>query len=161
MPLLKRAFIATLCAWLAGVLCSPFVLWLAFRAHGLPRPLAGFFPGSLFFAAFYVAVVVFPTCLLVVTPLLRLLPRTSRLWHPGAAAFTGALGGPLAMYGWWLVTGGSTFARIASRFPEGKTEMIISVLVGATFGFLVARLRTVHPSPAPPSNAKAPAPSDR
>ena len=149
MPLLKRALIATLVAWFVGVLFYPWLYWISAKLHhGVNPPLSvSYFLVSSGLALFFVAVRVFPTCLLVVTPLLKLLPSTSYLWHPLVAASVGAFGGPLATYVWWcLGAGGSTYAQSAFNFPDGKAEMFTSVAVGIAFGYVVARLRAPRPN---------------
>ena len=102
------------------------------------EPMREFFQGLLFWA-FSVGVVVFPTCLIVVTPLLKLLPPSSPLRRPGIAAFIGAASGPIAMYVWAAVFLKSSFV------PDIREDAHLyfgcgSALVGATFAFTYALL---------------------
>lgn len=91
-------------------------------------------------------VVVFSTCLLMVTPLLGFLPASSKLWHPHRAAAVGAGVGPFAIF---VILSGMLFffksplhISVASFFnPLALVLALAASLAGAAFGFSYARLR--------------------
>ena len=146
---MRAAVVPATIAWLVGVLSLPLAALLvdifAAQARGEPwwhaAPLArkvsedlGYVPIMLV----AVAVVVFPTCLLVVVPLLKLLPRTSPLWQPGRAALTGAIVGPMAMYLW---SAGSELQFFVPNLLDSSQQgaAAAAALVGMTFGFQYAK----------------------
>jgi hypothetical protein len=136
----KRAILSAIIAWVVGV---TFVLATAYLTRSpsyyTAEPVREFFHGILFWA-FYVGIVAFPTCLLIVAPLLKFIPPSSGLRHPGIALLVGAASGPVAMYIW-----AALYLRRAFM-PDIREQAHLffgcaSALVGATFAFSYARFR--------------------
>ena len=97
---LSKSLLATFVAWLSGsALIMAYSYATKAASSWTATPVTDVLKG-LSILAYFVGIVVFPTCLLVVTPLLRLLPRTSLLWRPSLACTIGAIAGPIAMYLW-------------------------------------------------------------
>ena len=94
--------------------------------------------GDIVFLCFAMGVVVLPVGLLVVTPLLDFLPRTSRLWRRGWAGCVGASLGAVTMMVFHPVSRGGFHP--ASRFPEEQARLLATVAAGATFAYVGARL---------------------
>lgn len=135
---LPKSLLATLIAWLSAV-----ALMMAYSYATKPvsswtaTPVADFLKG-LSILAYFVGIVVVSTCMLVVTPLLRFLPRTSLLWSRSWAAAIGAIAGPIAMYLWT-----SGFRR-GFFVPElhDSTHLffgVCSALAGSVFAYSYAR----------------------
>ena len=152
---MRAAVVPATIAWLVGVVGYTLAsLWIAvFDAHArgaswlnavtrAGRPPADF--GYLPIVGIAVAAVVFPTCLLVVVPLLKLLPRSSPLWRPGRAALTGAIVGPVAMYVWSVGVELQFFVpNLLDHSQQGFAAA--AALVGLTFGFQYAKaIRTAR-----------------
>ncbi len=135
---LPKSLLATLIAWLSTVALIMVYSYATRSASSwTATPVADFLKG-LSILAYFVGIVVVSTCMLVVTPLLRLLPRTSLLWRPSWACVIGALAGPIAMYLWT-----SGFRR--SFFipePHDSTHLffgICSAVAGTVFAYSYAR----------------------
>lgn len=152
---MRAAVVPATIAWLVGVLGLPlaalFADLFAAQARGEPwwhaTPLARRVSEDLGYMPFMlvaVAVVVFPTCLLVVAPLLQLLPRTSPLWRPVYAALAGAIAGPVATYLWSVGVKLQFFVpNLLDRSQQGLAAA--AALVGMTFGFQYAKaIRTAR-----------------
>lgn len=134
---MKRAILPTVIAWIIGVtflmVCACLTRSESYRTS---QPVREFFQALMLFGG-AVAIVVFPTCLFVVTPLLRFLPSSSLLWRPAIASVIGAAAAPFAMYFW-----AAGYLRHAFT-PDFRDEAHLifasaSILVGATFAFLYA-----------------------
>jgi len=134
----KRAILPSIFAWIVGVtVFLTYSYMTRNRTQWTSTPPVQEFFQALMFIGSAVAIVVFPTCLLIVTPLLKLLPRSSFLWRPAIAAVVGAVTAPLAMYLWAAGFLRHTFA------PDIHNEAHLafaatSVLVGITFAFSYA-----------------------
>ena len=135
---LPKALLATFVAWLSAV-----ALIMAYSYATKPEsswtatPVADFLKG-LSIMAYFVGIVVVPTCMLVVTPLLRLLPRTSLLWRPSWACAIGAIAGPIAMYLW---TAGFRRSFFIPE-PHDSTHLFVgicSAVAGTVFAYSYAR----------------------
>ncbi len=135
---MKRAIISAVLAWIVGI---TFVLVIGYvtrsPSYYTAEPVREFFQGILFWA-YFIGIVVFPTCLLVVTPLLNLVPPSSRVREPGIALLIGAASGPIAMYIW-----AALYLRRAF-VPDIREQAHLffgcaSALIGATFAFTYAR----------------------
>lgn len=89
---LFKSFLATCAAWGVTVM-----FWV-----GIQRwTYGGHFTTTGLSLLFYsVGIVVFPSCMLVVTPLLARLPSSSPLWRPLWASLVGAIAGPPVLYLW-------------------------------------------------------------
>ena len=135
---LKNSLLATGVAWLSAVsmiiaysyVTRPASYWAA-------NPIADFFSG-LAFVGYFVGVVVIPTCLFVVTPLLCLLPSNSMMWRPSWACAFGMAVGPIAMYLWASVFRG----RLFIPEPHDSTHLMLgicSALAGGVFAYSYAR----------------------
>lgn len=142
---LSRAFASTVVTWLVSTLF--LFVWSftlgSFQIYDLP--LTRVFR-ELLVLGYLVGVAVFSTCLLIVVPCLRLLPRSSPLWLPKAAFLIGAAVGSIAVYLW--------FAGFQRKFfvPEFHdrvhVQFIVSAaLAGITFALSYSRsLRRLYPS---------------
>jgi len=131
---LSKSLLATVVAWFSAVsmiiahsyVTRPASYWAA-------NPIADFFSGVAF-VGYFVGVVVIPTCLFLVTPLLCLLPSNSIMWRPSWACAVGLIVGPIAMYLW-----ASGFrGRFFIPEPHDSTHLklgICSALTGAIFAY--------------------------
>jgi hypothetical protein len=96
----SKALLATVIAWFATVMLmvgygyatKPNPSWSATPVLDFLRDLA--------LLCYFVGIVVVPTCMLIVTPLLAFVPRTSLLWRPVWACVVAAISGPFVMYLW-------------------------------------------------------------
>jgi hypothetical protein len=133
---MKRAILSTILAWAACVVYITIDTLLNTPSNG-GSPTFMLLQKVEPITMILVAIVVFPTCLLVAAVLPRLLPPASPLWRPGIATAIGALAGPFAMYLW--------SAGMARRLfmPSWLHSFAIalavaSALAGATFAFSYA-----------------------
>ena len=142
---MKRAILSAILAWIVGI---TFVLAAAYvtqsPSYHTTEPVREFFQGILFWA-FFIGIVVFPTCLLVVTPLLKFVPHSSRLRQPCIALLIGAASGPIAMY----ICAALYLQRAFMPDFREQGHLVFGCaasLIGATFAFSYARFhRTIYP----------------
>ena len=135
---LSKSLLSTLIAWISAVAVmmaysyatKPASSWTATPVEDFLRGVA--------ILGYFVGIVVVPTCMFVVTPLLRLLPRTSLLWSPYWACAIGGIAGPIALYLW--------AAGFRGRFfipePHDSTHLffgICSGLTGVVFAYSYSR----------------------
>ena len=133
-----KSLLSTLIAWLSAI-----ALMMVYSYATKPpnswtaTPVVDFMKGAAILS-YFVGIVIFPTCMLVVTPLLRLLPKTSLLWRPSWSCAVGAITGPIAMYLW--------ACGFRTRFfvPElhDSTHLffgVCSAVAGAVFAYSYAR----------------------
>lgn len=105
---------------------------------GEPSELFGYLLCSTAITVIAVAIVVFPTCLLVAALLSKFLPLSSPLWKPRTAAAIGAIAGPFAMYLWAAACAQKMFV------PDYRNAWFLAVdsaIVGTVFAFSYARLK--------------------
>ncbi len=142
---LSRALISTVVTWLVSTL---FLFAWSFTLGSWQiqeLPLARIFR-DLLVLGYIVAVAVFPTCLLIVVPCLRFLPRSSPLWLPKVACLIGSAVGSNAVYLWFAGFKGKFFLpqfhdRVHVQF------MVAAALAGITFALSYSRsLRRLYPS---------------
>ncbi len=145
MTIPDSAIFAAFVAWLVGVAClmTNLCILASASSHVSQQPVREFF-GAIGFFGLWVGIVVFPTCLFVVTPLLKLLPRSSWIWRPKCAACIGAMAGPFAIYLWLAKL--FQLPLSLSNDPQHFTLSVTltSALVGATFAYFYARAVYSH-----------------
>jgi hypothetical protein len=132
---LRRAIVSSVIAW---VVATAFLLicGAATGADGI------WSPRSIGQASSLVGMVVFPTCLLIVAPLLKLLPDTSRFWMPHWACGLASIVGPIAMYLWTVPFAGRFFVPdLGERGPLtfASAAMCAAVAFAYTYTVGVAR----------------------
>ena len=133
---MKRAVLSSIAGWAARVLFLMGYSLLGSHELWSSEPFHDFLRGSMVFA-YFVAIVAFPTCLLLVAPLLILLPRGSALWSPHIAAVVGAVVTPFTLHLWAM---GYRRRIFAPEFHDSThvTFGIAAACVGAVFAFCYA-----------------------
>jgi hypothetical protein len=134
---MKRAILSSALAWIVGII---FLMATGYAMQSASHSTIefgwAFLQGTLYIAL-GVGVVVFPTCLVVVFPLLRLIPLSSPLLRPSIALSIGVVSGPIAMYIWAAVLSRGAF--VPNIHDEGHVFFgCASALIGATFAFSYA-----------------------
>jgi hypothetical protein len=130
---LSRALFSTTLAWMAASFFL-FVYGSAYESssvfsHSIPSVVDG-----LIVLSCYVAIVVFPTCLLIVAPVLRFLSPDSVLWRPRYACFVAPLFAVLAMWAWAVAfCGGFFIPELHDRVHVGFG--VAAILAGVTFAY--------------------------
>ncbi len=91
--------------------------------------------------SYFAAVVVFPTCLLIVVPALRYLPATSRLWQPLYACLLASVVAVFAIWAWVIAVRGRFF--IPEHYDHVHVGFgLAAVFAGVTFAYTYSvRLR--------------------
>lgn len=144
---LSKAILSTVLAW---IFATGFIsLWGIFSGPApITPPPIGEIASLLLFYGFYVGAVVFSTCLLVVVPFLRLVPKNSRLWQPLFACIAAAIASPVAIYLW-----AAAFQRhwFVPKFddPAYYGFGLTAIVAGVTFALSYSRslIRSNPPLP--------------
>lgn len=105
---LSRALLSTTLAWIAASFFL-FVYGSAFESSSVFSHSIRSIVDGLIVLSCYVALVVFPTCLLIVVPVLRLLSPDSVLWRPCCACFVAPFFAVMVMWAWAVAFSGGFF----------------------------------------------------
>jgi len=142
---LSRAFASTVVTWLVSTLFL-FVWSFTLGSWQMQELPLGRIFRELLVLGYLLAAAVFPTCLLIVVPCLRLLPRSSPLWLPKAACLIGSAVGPIAVY-IWLVGVRRQFFLPEFHDRVHVQFMVAAALAGITFALSYSRsLRRLYPT---------------
>ena len=97
---LQRSILSTVVAWFVATAFIVIYSFLVTEPSEWPSSGLGGVIREIGLLGYYVAMLVFPTCLLLVTPLLRLLPASSKLWNPRVACMVAMCVAPFGIYAW-------------------------------------------------------------
>ena len=130
---LSRALLSTTLAWLA----ASFFLFAYGTANESSsagsQPISMMFDGLIVLSC-YVAIVVFPTCLLIIVQVLRFLSPDSILWRPHYSCFVAAITSVMGIWVWSVAfCGGFFIPDLHDRVHVGFG--LAAVLAGVTFAY--------------------------
>lgn len=131
-----KSIFATFIAWLLSMAMLMVYSHLT-KSGSSSNSLVGLLTDLLFLAT-STGIVVFVTCMVIVTPLLCLLPKGSILWRPVWASIAGLILGPVAMYLWFCGATRKLFAPIV--FDSTSIFFgVCSALTGALFAYFYSK----------------------
>ncbi len=134
---LSRAILSTMLAWGVATLFLFIFGSLQEASSVFDQPIDRVAQG-LAILGYFSAVVVFPTCLLLVVPALRFLPADSILWRPLPACIVGSGAAIVAIWLWAIAfRGRSLIPELHDRVHVGFGLAAISS--GITFAFSYSR----------------------
>lgn len=138
LRIMKRVCTASIHAWIVSAACV-YIFLLAFPNTNFGSPFSPLeFVLLACYVAMYTGIVVLPTCMLLVGPLVCLLPPSSPLRKPFIAILLGAITGPVASYLWGAAVAHKWFAPDL-RDPWSLMFAGVAAITGVAFAFSYTR----------------------